>query len=268
MDKPDTYLYFLIMDADLVFLHGHATPKCDATVAKHFIGYHTIQFMDHGAVELLYDERRWTMEGAWCWSAFPGPFIRFHRAQGCPWWSHRYAAVTGPLADRWMAEGLFPAVPQIVADPVRMAGHFTDLYAVMRRTDRWGRLRAINVLERLLLELADARNEGAVSEPWLAIVQQAIADPAQGYDPARLAKRCGMSVVTLRRRFRAATGQSLHACAVHNRLAMARRLLTETTEPIKDIAEQLGYRDVFFFSKQFRRHTGMAPAAFRASASG
>ena len=165
-----------------------------------------------------------------------------------------------------MSEGLFPASPQAVADPERMVGHFTDLYAVMSRTDRWGHLRAINALERLLLELADARHERTVSEPWLTIVQRAIADPAQGYDPIRIAKRCGMSVVTLRRRFRAATGQSLHACAVHNRLALARRLLTETTEHIKNIAEQLGYSDVFFFSKQFRRHTGMAPAAFRASA--
>jgi len=71
--------------------------------------------------------------------------------------------------------------------------------------------------------------------------------------------------VTLRRRFRPATGVSLYAHAVRARVAAAGRLLVETDQPIAAIAEHLGYRDVFFFSKQFRRHAGLSPAAYRAS---
>lgn len=265
MDEAARLWYFSDMDPELVFLHGMATPRCTATVAKHFIGYHTLQFMDAGAIDLAYDDRRHRLEGAWCWPAMPGPFITFQRAAGCPWWSHRYAAVTGSLVQRWVAEGLFPAGPQAAPDPERLVRHFTELYEVMRRGDRWGRRRAINLFERILLELADARTESADSEPWLTRVLDILADPAQGYDAATLAKRCGLSEVTLRRRFRATTGQPLHTYAVHVRLAEARRLLAEGDEPIKAIAERLGYHDVFFFTKQFRRHVGMPPAAFRAS---
>jgi YesN/AraC family two-component response regulator len=38
--------------------------------------------------------------------------------------------------------------------------------------------------------------------------------------------------------------------------------------PIKTIAEQLGYRDVSFFTRQFRLVTGVPPATFRRSREG
>ena len=254
------------MEPELVFLHGKGLPRCTAEIAKHFVGYRTIQLMTEGAIDLAYDQRTWRLEGAWMWPTFPGPFISYRRAKGCPWWNHRYAAVTGSLVARWVADGLFPSVPQRVQQPEALARHFDELYGVIGRGDRWGRRRGINLFERILLELADARAEPSPGQPWLSRVLDALADPAQGYDIARLARLCGMSVVTLRRRFRAATGQSLHAHAVSTRIAEARRLLAEGDRSIKDIAEQLGYRDVFFFSKQFRRHVGVPPAAFRASA--
>ena len=55
---------------------------------------------------------------------------------------------------------------------------------------------------------------------------------------------------------------------VVGRIAEARRLLGETDEPIKSIAKRLGYRDVFFFSRQFRSITGVPPAMYRRSRQG
>jgi AraC-like DNA-binding protein len=40
-------------------------------------------------------------------------------------------------------------------------------------------------------------------------------------------------------------------------------MLAGTELPIKTIARQLGYSDVFFFSRQFTGHTGISPAAYR-----
>src|SRR5947209_5107909 len=97
---------------DLAFLHGSRNERCDATVDKHFDGYSTLQFMASGSIDLYYENERSRLRGRWCWPAFPGPWIRFHRAPGCPWWDHRYIAVKGPLVSRWMAQGLFPKVPQ------------------------------------------------------------------------------------------------------------------------------------------------------------
>lgn len=248
-----------------MFLHGSGDKHSNLQVAKYYVGYRTLEFMASGAIDLRYDDRHQKLEGAWCWTCFPGPFVHFRARKGCPRIDHRYVAVAGDQVTRWAAEGLFPSTPQPVARPERMARHFDELYEVFARGDRWGRRRACNIFERILLELADARAEGARDKPWLTRVLDAIAEPARDYDAAQLARMCDMSEVTLRRRFRAATGRSLHAYVVGARIALARRLLAEGLAPIRDIAARLGYVDVHFFTRQFRDHVGVPPAVFRAS---
>ncbi|AKT41785.1 AraC family transcriptional regulator [Chondromyces crocatus] len=61
-----------------------------------------------------------------------------------------------------------------------------------------------------------------------------------------------------------ATGRSVVAWIVEGRLAEARRRLRETDEFVEIIAERVGYADASQFSRLFRRHHGMAPAAWRA----
>jgi len=61
---------------------------------------------------------------------------------------------------------------------------------------------------------------------------------------------------------------SPHAYLLQCRATSARRLLGETDLPIKSIAQQLGYRDVYFFSRQFRQMTGVPPAVYRHSRHG
>ena len=56
-----------------------------------------------------------------------------------------------------------------------------------------------------------------------------------------------------------------HEYVLQSRVAEARRLLAEGDDPIKTIAARLGYRDVYFFSRQFKRFTGVPPALFRKS---
>ena len=252
--------------ADLVFLHGHRTQRCDAVVAKRFLGYLTLQYCHEGAVVLAYDERETVLRGQWTWPAFPGPFIRFRAAPGTRAWDHRYVAVAGPLANRWFADGLFPHAPQPAPAGHRIDRHFDELYPLMHRADRWGRLRAINLLERILLELADARAQPAEREPWLATVLDRLDDPARRPGAAALARLAGLGESTLRRRFRRATGASPNAFVIAQRIGEARRLLAETDLAVAAIAERLGYADASFFSRQFRRHAGVAPALFRRSA--
>jgi len=45
----------------------------------------------------------------------------------------------------------------------------------------------------------------------------------------------------------------------------ARRLLTETRRPVKDIAEELGFASAAYFTRAFQKQTGMTPSRFRQS---
>lgn len=260
------------MSADLVFLHSGHSPRCIARVDKRFDGYYTLQFMARGGLELFYDDARQELSGAWFWTAYPGPHIRFHPGAGQRQWEHRYVAFKGPRVNRWIADGLYfegaqPAPLRDGNETYRVL--FDELLAQVRRHDRWGTARATNLLERILLELAEARAQPANREAWLEPVLERLTDPT-GFDGdyEALAKDCGFSLSTLRRRFRDATGTALHRYALQCRIGEACSLLGETDLPLKQIAEKLGYSDVFFFTRQFRKVMGVPPGAYRTSAQG
>jgi AraC-like DNA-binding protein len=262
--------YSGVPQADLTFLYGQYVPQCDHVIDKHYDDYQTLQYMAGGAVELGVGETQYLLKGKWFWSAFAGPRISFHVAVGHSTWTHRFIAFRGPLVGRWTAERLFPIVPQRPPGGRDFAGRFDQLLRNAGRADRWGRLHAINLVEGILIELAEARSQVPAGEPWLDRTLEVLTAAADGgeVDYAGLSEELGMDQTTLRRRFRAAMSMSPHAYLLQCRATSARRLLGETDLPIKSIAQQLGYRDVYFFSRQFRQMTGVPPAVYRRSRHG
>lgn len=47
------------------------------------------------------------------------------------------------------------------------------------------------------------------------------------------------------------------------RIQHAKRLLTETTDPLSEICSQVGYTDLGYFSRVFKEETGMSPSHYR-----
>jgi AraC-like DNA-binding protein len=78
-----------------------------------------------------------------------------------------------------------------------------------------------------------------------------------------LADRAGCSVPQLFRNFRSATGMAPMQWLRRERMLHAQRRLVETSDSIKEIAEQVGYSDCFYFSRDFKRFVGLSPTQFR-----
>jgi AraC-like DNA-binding protein len=258
------------MTPDLVFLHSSGTPQCRSIVDKHFEGYWTLQYATEGAIELFYEdechELRAGENTCWFWPAYPGPRIRFHLARDARYWNHRYCAFTGPRVSHWKNAGLWLAAPQEAPRGPDHTAVFDEMIGHIHRPGDWARRRATHLLEGILLELAEARSVAGSDEAWLSRARRFFEQSrefAPNYD--ELARELGMGISTLRRKFKAATGLSLHEAYMQQRLDSARRLLIETNLPLKAIATQLGYRDVYFFSNQFKQLSGVTPAAYRRS---
>lgn len=256
------------MNDDLTFLHGQHIPRCIATVDKRF-PYHTIQIMTQGAVELFYDDTRYALRGRWFWPCFPGPHIRFHEMPvGSPW-EHRYVAFTGARVAHWEAGGIFPRAPlSLTAADVRwLVPAYHEMLAQMNRPGRWGHARAVNRLESILLYVADqcSAHLQPSAPAWLPAIQRELENLNHAPDYAALAAHHRLSLTTLRRRFREATGMSLHQYRLSVLMAEARRRLGNTDAPIKEIAAALGYQDVYYFTRQFTQHIGTSPARYRRS---
>lgn len=248
--------------ADCRFLHGSETTHCQAVVDKQFVGYSTLQFIVRGTLYLSYNAKQHELSGRWTFPAFPGPRIRFGLVSGCASWHHRYVAVTGPLVDQWRHDGLWPTEPEPVPNDLPLESRFDEMLALFRSGKSE---RGANALEGILLLLAEHRQQPHGPE-WLSDAKQALKHP-DGFrtDLDALAASYGIGASTFRRAFKAATGSSPRDWALQARLERAREQLIGSTLPVGTIAERLGYRDVFFFTRQFTSHTGLSPSAYRRS---
>jgi len=266
-------LYYLNMHQDLIFLASSYAPQAQTHIDKHLEGYATIQYMQRGAVELAYDDDIAVLRGAWFWPAYPGPRLRFHASVPGGHWFHRHLAFQGALFEDWLSWGCWP-MRACEAPPSRSATewgqYMDDMIDLSKRSGRWSRWRAINMLEGLILELCEYDTKRHQQDsPWLQKVLSLLRlNHSSLCDYALIAREMGLSEGSLRRKFKAATGMSLHSYVLQQRMVQARNLLAETDLPIKSIAGRLGYSNVYFFSRQFKQLTGASPGAFRQSGIG
>ena len=87
----------------------------------------------------------------------------------------------------------------------------------------------------------------------------------QNFSVAEIAKECGISPSHLRAIFRKETGTSVFAYREKLRIERAKKLLRSDVFPIKEIADSLGYFDVYHFSKKFKSATSLTPNEYRKS---
>lgn len=78
-----------------------------------------------------------------------------------------------------------------------------------------------------------------------------------------LAARVGMAPRNFIRHFKTATGRLPGAYVQLLRVSAARELLEQGASSIQAVAARVGYEDIAFFRKLFKRHTGMTPADYR-----
>jgi AraC family transcriptional regulator, transcriptional activator FtrA len=90
------------------------------------------------------------------------------------------------------------------------------------------------------------------------------AHPEARHTLQSLAARATMSIRTLQREFRAATGQAPYEWIVGERIGRARELLESTGLAQQAIAERVGIGSVESLRHHFRRRMGTTPARYRA----
>ena len=124
---------------------------------------------------------------------------------------------------------------------------------------------------RLFLELVQKIHdelrlrEQQTRKPQLAeIIRKRIDELSDGYTTLeQLAEEFHFSKQYIIRIFKERYGITPHDYIINRRIAIAQSLLKKTELSIKNIAEQLRFCDVSYFSDFFRRHVGMAPLEFR-----
>ncbi len=88
------------------------------------------------------------------------------------------------------------------------------------------------------------------------------------FSVSMLSERFGISEVHIRRIFKSAAKTSPIRYINYLRIEKAKNLLSETSLPVAVIAAEAGFSDSFYFSRLFKKETGVSPASFRKNSSG
>jgi len=80
-----------------------------------------------------------------------------------------------------------------------------------------------------------------------------------------LARLCGMSSNTFRRRMQECFGQSPMQFLLRRRMERAKQLLLETFYTVEAVSAELGYGETSHFCRQFKNYVGISPSIYRTS---
>jgi AraC-like DNA-binding protein len=107
-------------------------------------------------------------------------------------------------------------------------------------------------------------NEGIIRKAKLLVMERL----AEKIEWEALARDLHVSYSLLRHTFRQHTGFSLHQYQLQLRLNKAKTLLNGTAQPVKEIANEVGFDCPYHFSHLFKRKIGLSPEAWRHDARG
>ena len=181
-------------------------------------------------------------------------------------WSTLWIVWNGEAADRLARGGYLDPRRPVVADRLGVARQaHTALNRVLRAEDRDAAL----LRKRIVLELVQGLFRATMPQRPApdARIAEAVARlvPADGPAPSltRLASELHISPTHLRRLFHAHTGLSPARFRMTRRVSRAKELLSAGV-PMKAVAAQTGFGDVFHFMRAFKRTVGMTPGRFAA----
>lgn len=151
------------------------------------------------------------------------------------------------LRDRWL---------EAVAGH-RMDDPAADLASSGRVLELMSRLLALRYRQQTKPSTVDSRLNLAEVQRYVA------AHLHQPMNLADLAACAHLSESHFCRAFRQATDLSPMKYVAQQRMAQASVLLSETAQPIKQIAFAVGYDDAFYFSRHFKQIVGISPTQYR-----
>ncbi len=192
-----------------------------------------------------------------------------HGADPADPWEVYWLRIEGPRLEalsRMLATGFLPVFSGC---PEETAEVYPEVFEQMQNPAPEAPARIHAAVARLVAAAFCARaGRGETLENPPPVLHRALEQMRLFYfQPMRvdeLAAMSGVSPSHFNRLFKRSFGTSPIDWLRRERISQAKRRLVETTEPIKQIAGQVGYADRFFFSKDFKRYTGSTPGEFRA----
>jgi AraC-like DNA-binding protein len=184
----------------------------------------------------------------------------------CGFLHKRLARISGPLLDSllrtiglWEQNVIRPPSPGEITLLLRKAANL-----LRKKEPGW-----IDASSILAYEILVRLSKIITPEPpyamtkALAYIERNLQKPLTNKD---ICSQTGFSLTHFNRLFRQHAGMAPMSYLISQRVTWAKRLLTNTSLSIKQVAATIGYENQLYFSALFKKHAGISPKEYRAVA--
>jgi AraC-like DNA-binding protein len=190
-------------------------------------------------------------------------------------WQQIYFVFNGPQFDLWHKHGLLNEErPVWHMEPVDYwSRRLAEVVVAEEGHTPPAALRAMGRFLGILADALAARAEtvaGPAVPAWVEESQRLLGSPGARHwmTPHEVAATVGLSYDNFRKQFAARVGQSPGQFQKRRKIDRACAAIYHGSHGLKELAEELGFCDVFHFSKGFKQVMGMSPSEFRRKAQG
>ncbi|MCL6660089.1 helix-turn-helix domain-containing protein [Paenibacillus amylolyticus] len=165
-----------------------------------------------------------------------------------------------------------PLQNSFIQNPVTQAEWIQNAEKIVvkwRRGEGLERFHAHALLQGMIYELImeyERGQGGAESDMVDVVVSYISSHYRQNLELKELAALAGCSVRQLQRRFKQEKQLGPMEYVIQLRMENASRMLHHTDASIGEIADKMGYRDMYYFSRAFKKYYGVPPLRYRLDA--
>jgi AraC family transcriptional regulator of arabinose operon len=183
-------------------------------------------------------------------------------------WQHSWIHCDGAFIQSILAAHPLPRnTPLRLPDPVLVEKYLHDLYREVTEFAQPDAHIVCNIMENWVREIQraveDTRGPCCIPPHFLALKHFLGTHFHERLTLPDLAAQVNLSVPHFCSEFKRYFGMPAIGYLIHLRLQQAAYLLRDQQLNISEIARQVGYHDLYQFSKQFKRHYHLSPSAFR-----
>ena len=186
-------------------------------------------------------------------------------------WSEAYIGIGGEFLERMFSEPFFKRPPTIIQ--LQPDGKFDhDLIALVDEIQAGSVEHPYTLALKTMMFVASLFERPANlhgKTAYNVLIRRANLHIAhhlgEAIDFPDLARQCGMGYSLFRKCFQSYNGMAPLEYQIALRLRRAMHLLTSSSVPISQIAEETGFKSASYFSKFFRQRLGTSPFLFRRS---
>lgn len=222
---------------------------------------HTLWFLRQGCAELVLDGEHLEVSHGACVLFRPGQKVEGVQR------GHQALTIFAAHFRRVNCTGVGPAA---LMTPIKELALFEELadHAVACRSlsDQLGRdqcEQAVISLFGLFLRNLASRKVTPVQARVEDMLEAVKKSPAFSWTVDEMSRQAGLSRSQLTRWVCRLTGISPNRFVIERRVAKAAQRLLMSDQSIQEISAELGYSDVYFFSKQFSQVAGIPPRQYR-----